>query len=81
MPKPKLNPEDARQGEKGTSVLMILVVGLALCAVIFVGLGIYGWWLPDADMAVDGPVPTGSEPVDPATQDGGTVSPSNPANP
>ena len=81
MPKPKLDPQDARQGEKGTSVLMILVVGLALCAVIFVGLGIYGWWLPDANMAVEGPVETGSTPADTVTPDGGTVTPGDPANP
>ncbi|WP_040325824.1 hypothetical protein [Aurantimonas manganoxydans] len=49
-----IDPDRARQGEKGTPVLMILVAGLALCAVVFAGLGIYAWTMPDADVAVEG---------------------------
>lgn len=49
-----IDPNRARQGEKGTSVLMVLVVGLALCAVVFAGLGIYAWTMPDEDVAVEG---------------------------
>jgi hypothetical protein len=74
MPEPKLNPQDARQGEKGTPVLRILLVALALCAVIFIGLGIYGWVLPDADMAVEGESTT-TAPVDNAQPTGTNVTP------
>ncbi|MCW7542383.1 hypothetical protein N7I30_01075 [Aurantimonas litoralis] len=49
-----IDPNRARQGEKGTSVLMILVAGLSLCAVVFAGLGIYAWTMPDEDVAVQG---------------------------
>ena len=31
-----------------------LVAGLALCAVVFAGLGIYAWTMPDEDVAVQG---------------------------
>ncbi|WP_024350364.1 hypothetical protein [Aurantimonas coralicida] len=49
-----IDPNRARQGEKGAPVLMILVAGLALCAVVFAGLGIYAWTMPDEDVAVEG---------------------------
>lgn len=81
MPEPKLNPEEARQGEKGTSVLMILIVGLVLCAVIFVGLGVYGWWLPDADMGVEGVSTTTAPVTDTAEPTGTTVTPGQDAGP
>jgi hypothetical protein len=80
MAKRKLNSTEARQGEKGTPVLMILVVALALCALVFVGLGVYGWWLPDADVAVEGPVPTGASAPETAPA-GGTVAPGDPTTP
>lgn len=41
----KLKPDDARQGRKGTQVLIILVVGLVLCIglfVVFAGSGLFG---------------------------------------
>ncbi|NDV85707.1 hypothetical protein GTW51_03225 [Aurantimonas aggregata] len=79
MPEPKLNPEDARQGEKGTPVLKILIIGLALCAVIFIGLGIYGSVLPDADMAIEGESTTTAPAADTAEPTGTTVTPAEDA--
>ncbi|UIJ72915.1 hypothetical protein [Aurantimonas sp. HBX-1] len=78
MPEPKLNPEDARQGEKGTPVLKILIVALALCAVVFIGLGIYGWALPDADISSD--VPATAPLADTAEPTGITVTPDQDAD-
>ncbi|MEF2071771.1 hypothetical protein [Consotaella aegiceratis] len=46
----RLNPEEARQGKKGTPILIILVVALALMALGFIGMGIYGWVMPDEDL-------------------------------
>ncbi|MEF2550821.1 hypothetical protein VQ042_05490 [Aurantimonas sp. A2-1-M11] len=70
----KIDPERARQGEKGTPVLMILLAGLALCAVVFAGLGIYAWTMPDdtigagsevAEEQVEAPAANGDDLVTP----------------
>ncbi|SJZ82671.1 hypothetical protein [Consotaella salsifontis] len=45
---PKLDPENARQGRRGAPILIILIAALSLAAIAFIGLGIYGWILPDA---------------------------------
>lgn len=79
MPEPKLNPENARQGEKGTPVLKILIIALALCAVAFVGLGIYGWALPDSDISTDGAATTAPA-ADTAEPTGTTVTPGQDAD-
>lgn len=37
-----LKPAEARQGRRGTPVLVVLIVGLLLAALVWFGLGIYG---------------------------------------
>ncbi|WAP69526.1 hypothetical protein [Jiella pelagia] len=46
----KLDEDSAKQGRRGTPVLMILIVALALCAIVFVGLGFYGASQPDSSL-------------------------------
>ncbi len=46
----KLDEDRAKQGRRGTPVLMILIVALALCAIVFVGLGFYGASQPDSSL-------------------------------
>lgn len=45
-----LDEDRAKQGRRGTPVLMILIAALALCAVVFVGLQFYGASEPDASL-------------------------------
>lgn len=45
-----INAKDAKQGRSGRNVLVILVAALALCLVVFAGLGIYGSVLPDQNV-------------------------------
>lgn len=43
----RMDPEDARQGQKGTPVLRILIAALVLCVVGGIGMAIYGRMMPD----------------------------------
>lgn len=47
---PRIDAEDARQGKKGTPVLRVLIIALALAVVAFIGMGIYGKMLPDENI-------------------------------
>jgi hypothetical protein len=49
----RMDPEDARQGKKGTPVLRVLISALILCAIVAVGMAIYGWAMPDATIGSD----------------------------
>ena len=66
----KIRTDDARQGRKGSRVLVILLTALALSLIVFAGLGIYGKILPDENI--------GNTP--PATSDP-TTAPDQPAEP
>lgn len=67
---PRLDAEDARQGKKGTPVLRVLIIGLVLAVIAFIGMGIYGKMLPDENIpgsqvggdtsATTGPAATGN---------------------
>lgn len=48
-----LDPNETRHASKGTPILLVLIVALALCAIVFIGLGIYGWLSPDPEGALD----------------------------
>jgi len=37
-----LKPAEARQGRRGTPVLVVLIVGLLLAVLVWFGLGLYG---------------------------------------
>ncbi len=38
----KIRTNEARQGRKGTQILVVLVVGLALAAAVWLGVELYG---------------------------------------
>lgn len=44
----RLDPEDARQGKKGTPVLKVLISALILCAIVAIGLTFYAKSTPEA---------------------------------
>ncbi|MCE7026718.1 hypothetical protein [Jiella avicenniae] len=71
----KLDEERARQGRRGTPVLMILIVALALCAVLFVGFQIYNANAPDS--ALENAEQSGAAPAqsEANTNDATVVSP------
>ncbi|NDW07077.1 hypothetical protein [Jiella pacifica] len=62
----KLDEDRAKQGRRGTPVLMILIVALALCAVVFVGMQIYGASQPDSSL--DNAGETSTETAPPQTE-------------
>ena len=47
----KLDSDNARQGRKGTPVLLILIVALVLCVVLFLGFGATGWFQNDPNLS------------------------------
>lgn len=61
-----LDEDRAKQGRRGTPVLMILIAALALCAIVFVGLGFYGASQPDSSL--DNAGQTSMEAVPPQTE-------------
>jgi hypothetical protein len=42
MPPQKIDPKDARQGRKGTPMLMVLIVALILAAIAWFGVEMFG---------------------------------------
>ncbi len=84
----ELNTTKARQGRTGRPVLYVLIAGLALCLVVFAGLGIYGSSQPDqniggvdnsgATAAPASPTSSGGTTTTPGqTNSSGTVAPAN----
>ena len=61
---PKLDTDKARQGKKGTPVLLVLIVALVLCVVLFLGFGAAGWFQSQPDLSNSG---NASEVSTPAT--------------
>lgn len=75
----KLDPNEARQGKKGTPVLIVLIAGLALAIVAFIGMGLFGASQPDENIgtAEDAGISTESAaPAEPGAGGATTVSPS-----
>lgn len=63
----EIKSTEAKQGARGSRVLTILLVGLALALIVFAGLGIYGRVLPDQN--IGGPAASGVEtPAAPAAE-------------
>ncbi|QOG08045.1 hypothetical protein IGS74_07655 [Aureimonas sp. OT7] len=79
----EIRSTEAKQGVKGNRTLTILLVALALCLVVFAGLGIYGKILPDQN--IDGPqssgVETSAPPPAAGESQGGVVSPNQTSTP
>lgn len=79
----KLDSDPARQGRKGTPILLILIVALVLCVILFLGFGATGWFESDPNLSnankaeeVQAPPAAGSAPGDSTV-----VSPSAPEQP
>lgn len=80
----KLDPNEARQGKKGTPVLIVLIAGLALAVIAFIGMGFFGASQPDENIGGPGDAGISTESAAPAGggADGATVTPSEtPASP
>jgi cytoskeletal protein RodZ len=73
----KLTPTEARQGRKGTNVLVVLIVALILAAVVWWGVGIYGSAIEPENPVGGAPAEQGLE----TTQPPATDQPSGPAAP
>ncbi|WP_152046096.1 hypothetical protein [Aureimonas psammosilenae] len=50
----RMDPQDARQGRKGTPVLRILIIALVLAVIAGIGMAIYGSVLPDQTLPEGG---------------------------
>jgi hypothetical protein len=75
----RLDPEEARQGKKGTPVLKVLIAALVLCAVVAIGLTFYAGSSPDSAVPATVGNEAGSSPA-PAPTDGTTTpTPATPA--
>lgn len=76
--------EQARQGKKGTPVLVVLIAALALCIVLFLAFGGSGWFDRSSDLSnaqnateVAPPADNGAD----GSSDGTVVSPSETETP
>ncbi|GGD27785.1 hypothetical protein [Aureimonas glaciei] len=80
----RMDPEEARQGRKGTPVLRILIIALLLCVVAAAGMAVYGSMQPDDDLPAgrvgtgDGATPSADAPAD-ATSSGADDAAGTPA--
>ena len=65
----EVKPTEARQGRRGTPVLVILIVGLLLALIVWWGVGLYGTAIEPADQDQVGgdPIeqPAGETPTQP----------------
>ncbi len=75
----ELRTDKARQGRTGRPVLYILIAGLALCLVVFIGLQLYNSTLPDQNIGGVEASGTTAAPATPANSQTGTVTPGTPA--
>lgn len=66
----KIDPTDARQGKKGRPILIVLIAGLALAIVAFIGMGMFGASQPDEN--IGGPQDAGISTQSAAPAEGGT---------
>lgn len=73
----RMRPEDTRPGRKGTPVLLVLLGALTLCIIVFIGLGFYNWYLPDATLepGVEADIDASVTPEGGEAADGGLVTP------
>ncbi|RIY02140.1 hypothetical protein D3218_07555 [Aureimonas flava] len=74
-----LRTDKARQGRTGRPVLYVLIAGLALCLVVFIGLQIYGMSLPDENIGGVEASGTTAAPATPDNSQTGVVTPGTPA--
>ncbi len=75
----ELRTNKARQGRTGRPVLYVLIGGLALCLIVFIGLQFYGGTLPDQNIGGVEASDTTAAPATPANSQTGTVTPGTPA--
>lgn len=68
----KIDPNEARQGKKGRPILIVLIAGLALAIIAFIGMGIFGASQPGEN--IGGPEDAGISTQSTAPATGGTGS-------
>ena len=72
----RMDPEDARQGKKGTPVLKVLIAALILCAIVAIGLVFFAKSTPEQAISS----PSASSTSAPASNDATTTpTPATPA--
>lgn len=49
----KIPTNEARQGRRGTQILMVLVIGLALAGAVWLGVELYGSAITEPDSATE----------------------------
>ena len=77
----EVKPTEARQGRRGTPVLVVLIVGLLLALVVWWGVGLYGSAIePAAEDQVGGdPIEQSGEEAPAQTQPEPAAAPAGPA--
>ncbi|MGY6707943.1 MAG: hypothetical protein ACXIVF_06410 [Rhizobiaceae bacterium] len=77
----KVKPTEARQGRRGTQVLIILIVGLLLALLVWFGVGLYGTAIePDTQDQIGGdPVEQSGEETPAVTEPEPDAAPAGPA--
>lgn len=77
----KVNPTEARQGRRGTNVLVILVVALLLALLVWFGVGLFGTAIEPAseDQIGGDPMEQSGEETPEATQPEPDAAPAGPA--
>lgn len=63
----EVKPTEARQGRRGTPVLVILIVGLLLALIVWWGVGLYGTAIEPADQDQ-----VGGDPIEQPAEEGPT---------
>lgn len=76
----ELRTDKARQGRTGRPVLYVLIAGLALCLVVFIGLQFYNASQPDQNINGVEASDTTAAPATPTSTQTGVVSPSAPVS-
>ena len=78
----KLDTDKARQGQKGTPILLILIVALVLCVILFLGFGASGWFESDPNLSnANGAGEVQTSPAGTTPSDATVVSPNAPEQP
>jgi hypothetical protein len=70
-----MKTDKVRQGRSGRPVLYVLIGGLVLCVIVFIGLGFYGRALPDQNIGGAANSGVSTAPATPTGSTSTTVTP------
>lgn len=70
-----MKTDKVRQGRSGRPVLYVLIGGLVLCVIVFIGLGLYGRALPDQNIGGAANSGVSTAPATPSNSSTTTVTP------